>query len=101
MTTLNSRSRGRRADFAAGDEILTTELDHDGGSPRVELAADRGLTVRIAAATDELTVEYDDLERRGGERTRVVAFALASNAIGSVADAKRICRLARDAGALS
>src|SRR5581483_4970768 len=35
------------------------------------------------------------------ERTRVVAFALASNATGSVADAKRICGLARDAGAIS
>jgi len=36
-----------------------------------------------------------------GERTKVVAFALASNATGSVADAKRICAMARDAGALS
>jgi selenocysteine lyase/cysteine desulfurase len=48
-----------------------------------------------------LTVDYDDLERKLVERTRVVAFALASNATGSVADAKRICRLAREAGALS
>jgi selenocysteine lyase/cysteine desulfurase len=31
----------------------------------------------------------------------VVAFALASNATGSVADARRICSLAREAGALS
>ena len=89
MTTLNfalTRAAGR--DFAAGDEILTTELDHDGGvAPWVELAADRGLTVRIAAATDELTVDYDDLERKLSDRTRVVAFALASNATGSVADA--------------
>jgi cysteine desulfurase family protein (TIGR01976 family) len=103
MTTLNfSLTRAAGRDFAAGDEILTTELDHDGGvAPWVELAADLGLTVRIAAATDELTVDYDDLERKLGERTRVVAFALASNATGSVADAKRICRLAREAGALS
>ena len=103
MTTLNfalTRTAGR--DFAAGEEILTTELDHDGGvAPWIELAADRGLTVRIAAATDDLTVDYDDLERKLGDRTRVVAFALASNATGSIADAKRICRLAREAGALS
>jgi len=81
---------------------VTTELDHDGGvAPWVELAADRGLTVRIARATDDLTVDYEDLERQVGERTRVVAFALASNATGSVADAKRICSLARQAGAIS
>ena len=103
MTTLNfavTRAAGR--DFAAGDEILTTALDHDGGvAPWVELAADRGLTVRTVDATDDFTVDYGDLERKLSERTRVVAFALASNATGSVADARRICRLAREAGALS
>jgi cysteine desulfurase family protein (TIGR01976 family) len=103
MTTLNfaiSRAAGR--DFAAGDEVLSTELDHDGGvAPWIELAADKGMTVRTARATDELTIDYDDLERQLGPRTRVVAFALASNATGSVADAKRICALAREAGAIS
>jgi cysteine desulfurase family protein (TIGR01976 family) len=103
MTTLNfaiTRAAGR--DFSAGDEILTTALDHDGGvAPWVELADDRELKVLIADATDELTVDYDDLERKLSDRTRVVAFALASNATGSVADARRICRVAREAGALS
>jgi cysteine desulfurase family protein (TIGR01976 family) len=103
MTTLNfalSRAAGR--DFVAGDEVLTTELDHDGGvAPWVELAADKEMVVRVARATDELTIDYEDLERLLGERTRVVAFALASNATGSLADAKRICALARDAGAVS
>jgi cysteine desulfurase family protein (TIGR01976 family) len=103
MTTLDfaiSRAAGR--DFAVGDEILTTELDHDGGvAPWVELASDKGLVVRIARATEQLTIDYDDLERRLSEKTRVVAFALASNAIGSIADAKRICALAREAGAIS
>jgi cysteine desulfurase family protein (TIGR01976 family) len=103
MTSLNfilSRAAGR--DFQAGDEVLTTELDHDGGvAPWVELAADKDLTVRVASATDELTVDYDDLERQLSDRTRVVAFALASNATGTIADAKRICALAREAGAIS
>jgi cysteine desulfurase family protein (TIGR01976 family) len=103
MTTLDfavSRAAGR--DFVAGDEVVTTELDHDGGvAPWVELAADKGMTVRIARATDELTVDYDDLERQLSDRTRIVAFAIASNATGSIADAKRICALAREAGAIS
>ncbi|MFL5926627.1 MAG: aminotransferase class V-fold PLP-dependent enzyme [Gaiellaceae bacterium] len=103
MTTLDfALSRAAARDFAAGDEILTTELDHDGGvAPWVELAADKGLVVRIAKATDELTVDYDDLERQLAGRTKVVGFALASNATGTVADAKRICALAREAGAVS
>jgi cysteine desulfurase family protein (TIGR01976 family) len=103
MTTLNfaiSRAAGR--DFAGGGEILTTELDHDGGvAPWVELAADRGLTVQVAKATEQLTIDYGDVERLLSERTRIVAFALASNATGSIADAKRLCALAREAGAIS
>jgi cysteine desulfurase family protein (TIGR01976 family) len=103
MTTLDfALARTAARDFAAGDEILTTQLDHDGGvAPWVELAADKGLKVGVVAATDELTVDYDDLTRQLGERTKVVAFALASNATGSVADAKRICAIAREAGAIS
>jgi selenocysteine lyase/cysteine desulfurase len=67
----------------------------------VELAADRGLTVQVVGARDDLTIDMDDLESKLGERTRVVAFAWASNATGSLADAERICRLARSAGAVS
>jgi selenocysteine lyase/cysteine desulfurase len=103
MTTLDfALSRTAARDFEEGDEILTTHLDHDCGvAPWVELAADKGLVVRVAEAADDLTVDYADLERQLGERTRVVAFAIASNATGSIADAKRICALAREAGALS
>jgi cysteine desulfurase family protein (TIGR01976 family) len=103
MTTLDfALSRTAARDFVPGDEIVTTQLDHDGGvAPWVELAADKGLVVRVGNATDQLTVDYDDLERQLTERTRVVAFALASNATGTVADAKRICALAREAGAIS
>jgi len=103
MTTLDfALARTAARDFEAGDEILTTQLDHDGGvAPWVELAADKGLSVGVVGATDELTVDYDDLARRLGDRTKVVAFALASNATGSVADAKRICSMAREAGAIS
>jgi cysteine desulfurase family protein (TIGR01976 family) len=103
MTTLNfALSRTAARDFAAGDEVLTTALDHDGGvAPWVELAADKGLRVVVADATGELTVDYDDVARKLSDRTRVVAFALAANATGSVADARRLGALAREVGALS
>jgi cysteine desulfurase family protein (TIGR01976 family) len=103
MTSLNfALTRTAARDFEPGGEILTTALDHDGGvAPWVELAADRGLEVVVADATDELTIDYEDVGRKLSERTRVVAFALAANATGSVADAKRLCGLAREAGALS
>ena len=103
MTSLNftlSRTAGR--EFAPGDEILVSSLDHDGGvAPWLELAYDRDLVVRHVELLDDTTLDYADLESKLGPRTRVVAFAWASNAIGTVVDAQRVCRLAHDAGALA
>jgi cysteine desulfurase family protein (TIGR01976 family) len=103
MTTLNfalSRTAGR--EWTAGDEILVTKLDHDANvSPWLELAHDRGLAVRFVDIHDDTTLDLDDLERQLSERTRVVAFPLASNAVGTLTDARRIAELARNAGALS
>jgi cysteine desulfurase family protein (TIGR01976 family) len=103
MTSLDftlSRTAGRG--FRAGDEILVSSADHDGGvAPWLELARDRDLVVRHVELNDDTTLDFGDLERKLGPRTRVVAFAWASNAVGTVADAGRVCKLAHEAGALA
>jgi cysteine desulfurase family protein (TIGR01976 family) len=103
MTSLDfmlSRTAGRG--FAPGDEILVSSLDHDGGvAPWLELAHDRDLVVRHVELHGDTTLDLDDLEAKLSDRTRVVAFAWASNAVGTVTDARRVCRLAHDAGALA
>jgi cysteine desulfurase family protein (TIGR01976 family) len=103
MTSLDftlSRTAGR--EFSAGDAILVSSLDHDGGvAPWLELAHDKQLVVRHIELRDDTTLDYEDLERKLSPRTRVVAFAWASNAIGTVVDAKRVCDVAHQAGALA
>jgi cysteine desulfurase family protein (TIGR01976 family) len=103
MTSLNfmlSRTAGRG--FRPGDEILVSALDHDGGvAPWLELAHDAGLVVRQVELNADTTLDFGDLQRKLGPRTRVVAFAWASNAIGTVTDARRVCALAHEAGALA
>ena len=103
MTSLDftlSRTAGR--DFAPGDEILVSSLDHDGGvAPWLELARDRGLVVRHVELHEDTTLDLADLEAKLGPRTRVVAFAWASNAVGTIVDARRVCQLAHQAGALA
>jgi cysteine desulfurase family protein (TIGR01976 family) len=103
MTTLNfmlTRTLGRT--LSAGDEILVTRLDHDGNvSPWLELAHDLDLKVGFVELHDDTTVDLDDLERQLTGRTRVVAFPLASNAVGTLTDAQRIVELTHDAGALA
>jgi cysteine desulfurase family protein (TIGR01976 family) len=102
MTTLNfalTRALGRT--LAAGDEILVTRLDHDGNvAPWLELAHDLDLRVGFVEIHDDTTLDLADLERKLTERTRVVAFPLASNAVGTMPDGNRIVELAHEAGAL-
>jgi cysteine desulfurase family protein (TIGR01976 family) len=103
MTSLNfTLSRTAARGFSPGDEILVSSLDHDGGvAPWLEVAQDTGLVVRHVELNDDTTYDFDDLQSKLGPRTRVVAFAWASNAIGTVVDARRVCKLAHDVGALA
>ena len=103
MTSLDFMlSRTAARTFEAGDEILVTALDHDGGvAPWLELARDRDLIVRTVELCEDTSLDYGDLEAKLSERTRVVAFAWASNAVGTLVDARRVCELAHRAGALA
>jgi cysteine desulfurase family protein (TIGR01976 family) len=103
MTTLNfTLTRTVARTLQPGDEILVTKLDHDGNvSPWLELARDKQLVVRFVDIHDDTTLDLDDLEAQLGQRTRVVAFPVASNAVGTLTDVKRIADLAHDAGALA
>ncbi|HEX9540995.1 MAG TPA: cysteine desulfurase-like protein [Streptosporangiaceae bacterium] len=103
MTSLNFMlSRTAARGFRPGDEVLVSSLDHDGGvAPWLELAHDAGLIVRHVGLNDDTTFDFEDLQRKLGPRTKVVAFAWASNAIGTVVDARRVCQLAHDVGALA
>ena len=103
MTAMNfllTRAFGRT--LREGDEVVVTALDHDGNvSPWLELAHDLGIVVRVAGLTGELEVDYADLESRLSERTRVVAFPVAANSVGTAPDVRRIVDLAHGAGALA
>jgi cysteine desulfurase family protein (TIGR01976 family) len=103
MTTLDFvLSRTASRDWREGDRILVSRLDHDGGvAPWVEVAADRGFEVEWVDVTEDLRLDFDDLERRLDERVRVVACVAASNAVGTITDVQRVAELAREAGALS
>jgi cysteine desulfurase family protein (TIGR01976 family) len=102
MTVLDfSLSRTAARDWSEGDRILVSRLDHDGGvSPWVELAADRGFEVEWVDITEDLRLDYDDLERKLDERVRVVACVGSSNAVGTIVDVARVSELAHSVGAL-
>jgi cysteine desulfurase family protein (TIGR01976 family) len=103
MTTMNfALSRAAARDWGEGDEIVCTKLDHDGNvSPWLELAHDKGLSVRFCEVDDECHLDVDHLRSLLSERTRVVAFPWASNAVGTVTPVAEVTAIAREAGALA
>jgi cysteine desulfurase family protein (TIGR01976 family) len=103
MTTLNfALTRTAAREWSAGDEIVTTKLDHDGNvAPWLELAHDKGLVVHFADIKEDTTLDLDDLELKLSDRTRVVAFPVASNAVGTLTDVKRVVELVHSAGGLA
>jgi cysteine desulfurase family protein (TIGR01976 family) len=103
MTTLNfGLTRALARELRAGDEVVVTRLDHDGNvAPWLELARDLGLRVRFAEIRDDTTLDLEQLAAQLSERTRVVAFPWASNAVGTIVDVAAVTELAHEARALA
>ena len=105
MTTLNFLlAHAVARTLEPGDEIVVTQLDHDANvSPWLRIARDHELTVHsVPLRTADGTLDLDALEEHlASDRTRIVAFTLASNALGTMPDARRISDLAHAAGALA
>jgi len=103
MTALNFLfTRAFARTLRRGDEIVVTALDHDANvSPWLELAHDLGIIVKTAGLTDELELNFEDLASQLSDRTRVVAFPVAANSVGTAPDVRRIVELAHGVGALA
>ena len=104
MTTLTLHlSRALTPRLAPGDDIVCTQLDHDANvSPWLLLAERSGAEVRFVPldpTTGRLAV--DGLEQAVTDRTRLIAFPGASNALGTVVDPGPFVTAARSVGALT
>ena len=103
MTTLTyqlSRSLGHQ--FAPGDEIIISRMEHEGNvSPWLQMAEDNDLVVKwLEFDRDSWRVEPELLAPLLTERTRLMALNYASNLTGGVNDVKALTKMAQDAGAM-
>ena len=84
-----------------GDEVVCTRLDHDANVRPWVIAAQRaGATVRFAEPDrDTLALPPSAIAAQLSDRTRWVAVAAASNAVGTTPDIAAIVGLVHEAGA--
>jgi cysteine desulfurase family protein (TIGR01976 family) len=102
MTTLTfafSRALGR--ELKPGDELVVTRLDHDANVAPWCALEERGAMVRVVDIQEkDCTLDMADLTRQLTPRTKLVAVAYASNAVGTINDVAEIVRRAHAIGAL-
>jgi len=103
MTTLTfhlARALGRG--YRPGDEVVVTELDHHGNlAPWQALKQERGVSIRVARMIPETgQLDWQDLEAKVNQKTKLVAVGVASNALGTINDVRRAAELAHASGAL-
>lgn len=101
LTFMMARVLGTR--FQAGDEIILTQMEHDGNaSPWRIMAEEVGMTVK-RLEFDRSTYELDlsKLDDLITPRTRFAAINMSSNILGTINDVKAMCARFREKGILT
>ena len=90
-----------RAYLRKGDEVLVTELEHHSNIvPWQILCQQTGATLVVVPITDSGEVLREAFEQELSDRTRLVALAHVSNALGTVLPVAELIALAHDRGAV-
>lgn len=96
---LVAQSWGRK-NIGRDDEIVITWLEHHANIvPWQQLCLETGARLRVAPVDDDGQVMLDAYEKLLGPRTRLVAFAQVSNALGTITPARQMVQMARRHGA--
>jgi len=91
-----------RANLGAGDEIVITGLEHHANFvPWQQLANERKAALRICRLTADGRIDLDHMASLVGARTKVIAFAHVSNALGTINPVAELCAIARRVGAIA
>lgn len=88
------------AHVGPGDEILISGLEHHSNIVPWQMLCQRsGARLQVAALADDGSVDLDDFQARLSTRTRLVALAQVSNALGTVNPLTEMLAMARAVGA--
>ena len=87
MTTLTySLSKAIARSLQPGDEILITQLDHEANRGPWLALRENGIIVKEVRLKPTGVLDYEDMEAKINERTRLVAIGYASNIFGTIND---------------
>ncbi len=101
MTTLNYALSGAIArTLTQGDEVLITQLDHEGNRGPWLRLEERGIVVKEVRLLPSGLLDSADMAAKITSRTKIFALGASSNALGTVNDLALARRLTLSVGAL-
>jgi cysteine desulfurase / selenocysteine lyase len=88
-----------RANVGPGDEVVVSAMEHHSNIvPWQMLCGERGATLKIIPMLQSGDLQLDEYERLLTNRTRIVAVAHVSNALGTVNPVRQMAAMARERG---
>jgi cysteine desulfurase/selenocysteine lyase len=91
-----------RKNVQAGDEIVITAMEHHSNIvPWQMLCEEKGARLRVVPMNQRGELILEEYEKLLNPRTRMVAFAHVSNALGTINPVRQMIQMAHAAGALT
>jgi cysteine desulfurase/selenocysteine lyase len=90
-----------RVNVSPGDQVMITAIEHHSNIVPWQMLCDaKNARLVVAPINDAGEVMLDEFAKRLTDRTRIVAFGHASNALGTINPIRKMIDLAHDAGAV-
>ncbi len=86
----------------SGDEVIITEIDHEGNRSPWRTLEDFGIVVKCVEVDPETSLlKFEDFQKKISHKTKVVAVNWAANACGTITDVKKFIDTAHEYGAIT
>jgi cysteine desulfurase/selenocysteine lyase len=88
--------------IGAGDEVIITTMEHHSNIvPWQMICEEKGATLKVVPINDKGEIIFEEYLKLLSEKTKMVAFAHVSNAMGTVNPAKEMIAKAQEFGAVT
>lgn len=90
-----------RANIEAGDEIVTTRMEHHSNLvPWQEIASERGAVIRFLPLAADGSLDLTDVDEIITDKTKLLTFTHVSNSLGTINPARYLTEKAHSVGAV-
>lgn len=85
-----------------GDEVLITNIDHEGNRSPWRVLEDFGIVVKCVDIDPQtITLNFEDFKEKLSDKTKILAINWAANSCGTVSDVKKFIAEAHKYGAIT